>query len=82
MMPLKHILKNKLMLQKHFHTQEWAMDNWPFWMFEENIKIVNEIVEDEEKQRKSQEEGSNYKMPDTSSIMKNASNMTGNMPKF
>ena len=47
------------MLQKHFHTQEWAMDNWPFWMFEENIKIVNEIVEDEEKQRKTQEEGSN-----------------------
>ena len=43
---------------------------------------VNEIVEDEEKQRKSQEDGSNYKMPDTSSIMKNASNMTGNMPKF
>ena len=50
MMPLKHILKNKLLLQKHFHTQEWAMDNWPFWQFEENIKLVNEIIEDEDKQ--------------------------------
>ena len=48
MMPLKHILKNKLLLQKHFHTQEISMDEWPFWMFEENIKMVNEIVEEEE----------------------------------
>jgi hypothetical protein len=28
------------------------MDEWPFWMFEENIKIVNQIFEDEEKNRK------------------------------
>ena len=48
MMPLKHILKNKLLLQKHFHTQEVSMDEWPYWMFEENINIVNEIIEDEE----------------------------------
>jgi hypothetical protein len=78
-MPLKHILKNKLLLQKHFHTQEWAMDNWPFWMFEENIKLVNEIIEDEEKQRKDQEGGQNANLPDTGSIMRN---MTSNMPKF
>jgi hypothetical protein len=79
MMPLKHILKNKLLLQKHFHTQEWAMDNWPFWMFEENIKLVNEIIEDEEKQRKDQEGSQNANMPDTGSMMRN---MTSNMPKF
>ena len=24
------------------------MDEWPFWMFEENIKLVNEIVEEDE----------------------------------
>ena len=47
MMPLKHILKNKLLLQKHFHTQEFAMDNWPYWLFEENVKLVNEILEEE-----------------------------------
>jgi hypothetical protein len=79
MMPLKHILKNKLLLQKHFHTQEWAMDSWPFWMFEENIKLVNEIIEDEEKQRKDQEGSQNANMPDTNSIMRN---MSSNMPKF
>jgi len=82
-MPLKHILKNKLMLQKHFHTQEAAMDDWPFWMFEENIKIVNEIVEEEDKQRKKDEEGQQKGMPDTNSMMRNASNMSNiNMPKF
>jgi hypothetical protein len=82
MMPLKHLLKNKLLLQKHFHTQEWAMDNWPFWMFEENIKLVNEIIEDEDKQRKQDEDSQKSSMPDTSSMMKNASSMTSNLPKF
>jgi len=84
MMPLKHILKNKLMLQKHFHTQEVSMDDWPFWMFEENIKLVNEIVEEEENQRKKDEGEQQKGMPDTSSMMKNASSMTNNMsmPKF
>jgi hypothetical protein len=81
-MPLKHLLKNKLLLQKHFHTQEWAMDNWPFWMFEENIKLVNEIIEDEDKQRKQDEDSQRSSMPDTSSMMKNASSMTSNLPKF
>lgn len=82
MMPLRHILKNKLLLQKHFHTQEESMDKWPFWMFEENIKIVNEIAEEEDKQRKQEEEDSKVSMPDTNSMMKNASSFTSNMPKF
>ena len=82
MTPLKHILKNKLLLQKHFHTQEWAMDNWPFWMFEENIKLVNEIIEEEDNQRKKDEDSQRSGMPDTSSMMKNASSMTSNLPKF
>ena len=42
------------MLQKHFNTQEEAMDKWPFWMLEENIKIVNQIIEEEEKHRKTE----------------------------
>jgi hypothetical protein len=82
MMPLKHLLKNKLMLQKHFNTQEFAMDTWPYWMLEENIKIVNEILEEEEKQRKTEEDSQRTSMPDTNAMMKNASNLTGNLPKF
>ena len=72
------------MLQKHFHTQEAAMDEWPFWMFEENIKLVNEIVEEEDNNRKKDEEGQQKNMPnfDANSMMKNESNMTNNMPKF
>jgi len=72
------------MLQKHFHTQEAAMDEWPFWMFEENIKLVNEIVEEEDTNRKKQEQDQQKGMPnfDANSMMKNASNLTNNMPKF
>lgn len=60
------------------------MDEWPFWMFEENIKMVNEIVEEEETNRKKQESEQQKGMPnfDANSMMKNASNMTGNLPKF
>jgi hypothetical protein len=84
MMPLKHILKNKLLLQKHFHTQEVAMDEWPFWLLEENIKLVNEILEEEDKNQKKEEGGQRSSMPDTNSMMKSAQSMTGNMqmPKF
>jgi hypothetical protein len=83
-MPLKHILKNKLLLQKHFNLQELSIDKWPFWMFEENIKIVNEIVEEEEKQRKKDEEAQNKQMGnfDANSMMRNAQSMTNNVPKF
>lgn len=72
------------MLQKHFNTQEESMDIWPFWMFEENIKLVNEIVEEEEKDRKKDEEKQQSQMPnfDANSMMKNASSMTSNLPKY
>ena len=83
-MPLKHILKNKLLLQKHFHLQEWSIDNWPFWMFEENVKLVNEILEEEETNRKKQEGEQGASMPDTNQMMRNMSNMSSgfNVPKF
>lgn len=60
------------------------MDEWPFWQFEENIKLVNEIVEEEESKRKKDEEAQQKSMPnfDANSIMKNASNMTNNLPKY
>lgn len=56
------------------------MDNWPFWMFEENVKLVNEIIEEEETNRKKQEEGQQGQMGnfDANSMMKNAQSMTGN----
>jgi hypothetical protein len=83
-MPLKHILKNKLLLQKHFHVQEWSMDCWPFWMFEENVKLVNEILEEEESNRKKQEGEQGANMPDTGQMMKSMSSMGSNfnVPKF
>ena len=82
-MPLKHILKNKLLLQKHFNTQEISMDEWPYWMFEENIKLVNEIIEEEEKNRKKEEEKQQSGMPNfnANSMMKDASNMAGKFKK-
>ncbi len=60
------------------------MDYWPFWMLEENVKIVNEIVEEEDKQRKKDESQQQKQMGnfDANSMMRNAQNMTGNLPKF
>jgi hypothetical protein len=54
---LTNLLKNKLLLQRNYHLQESAIDNWPFWMLEENIKIVNDITtEEEEMSQKQQDE--------------------------
>lgn len=53
------------------------MDDWPFWMLEENIKIVNQISEDEDKQRKKDEDKQMSNMPNfnPSSYMSQMSNM-------
>lgn len=60
------------------------MDLWAFWQFEENIKLVNEIIEEEETHRKKEEETQQKTMPnfDANAMMRNASNMTNNLPKF
>ena len=60
------------------------MNEWPFWMFEENIKLVNEIIDEEEKNKKTEEDAQNKNMPnfDANSMMKSASNITSNLPKF
>jgi len=83
MMPLKHILKNKLLLQKNFHTQESSMDEWPYWLFEENIKIVNEILEEEERKRKKEEEEYQSKIPNinANSLMRESSNIISKIKK-
>jgi hypothetical protein len=51
-------------------------------MLEENIKIVNEIVEEEDKQRKQDEQAQNVNMPDTNAMRRNAGSLTNNIPKF
>jgi hypothetical protein len=77
MTPLNSLLKNKLLLQKNYHLQEWAIDDWAFWLFEENIKIVNELTDEEEKQRKKQEDSQQKSMPNfnPNSYMNNMSSM-------
>jgi hypothetical protein len=44
-------------------------------MLEENVKLVNEIMEEEESNRKKDEESQQKGMPDTNAMMKNASSM-------
>lgn len=75
MTPLNSLLKNKLLLQKNYHLQEFAIDSWPFWMWEENIKIVNELNDEEEKHRKKEE--NTQKMPNF-----NPSSILSNMNSF
>jgi len=79
-MPLKPLLKNKLLLQKHFHVNEFCLDQWPFWMLEENIKIVNELNEEEEKQRKQDEVSQQKSMPNfnPNQIMSGMGNLGSN----
>ena len=77
MTPLKNILKNKLLLQKHYHLQESSIDRWPYWQFEENIKLVNEITDEEEKERKKDEDKQKMNTPNfnPSSYMSGISGM-------
>ncbi len=53
-------------------------------MLEENVKLVNEIIEEEESNRKKGEEDQSKGMPDYGGMMKNASSVGNNfsIPKF
>jgi hypothetical protein len=83
-MPLRPLLKNKLLLQKHYHVNELCIDEWPFWMLEENIKIVNELNDEEEKNRKQEEDSQQKSMPNfnPNSMMNNIGNLTNNLGNF
>lgn len=50
-------------LVKEFNKDEIAMDDWAFWLFEENIKIANKKTEESEKHRKSEEDKQRSQMP-------------------
>jgi hypothetical protein len=83
MIPLSNILTNKLQLQETFSTNEAVMDDWPFWLLEENIKVANKIIEDKEKNRKTEEDKQKTQMPnmDTSSMTNNMSSMMNKFKK-
>ena len=53
------------------------MNEWPYWMFEENVKIVNEISDEEEKQHKKDEDKQKTSMPNfnPSSMMSGMNSM-------
>jgi len=74
--PLQSLLRNKVQLYKHYNLQDSTIDNWPFWMFEEVIKIINDIVEEENKDQKKQKDDSGMGNFNPSSYMKSMSNMS------
>jgi hypothetical protein len=63
MMPFQNILKNKLQLFKQIHISESDVNEWPFYVLEENIKLINEMNEEENKERKKQEDNQKTSMP-------------------
>lgn len=60
------------------------MDMWPYWMFEQNIKLVNELIEEENKQQEKQQEKQQDSTPnfDSNQMMRNMNSMTNNIPKM
>ena len=64
-------------MYKHYNLQDATIDNWPFWMFEEVVKIINDIVEEEGSEQKKQNEEQTGAMGNfnPSSYMKGMSNM-------
>lgn len=77
-MPLRSLLKSKVLLYKNYNIGDETIDSWPFWMFEENISIINELQEEEGKGRKQQEDEQSKTMGsmNPSSYMKGMSSMS------
>lgn len=77
-MPLRSLLKSKVLLYKNYNIGDDTIDNWAFWMFEENISIINELQEEEGKGQKQQQDEQNKAMGsmNPSSYMKSMSSMS------
>lgn len=56
------------------------MNDWPFWMLEENVSIINDLTDEEENQRKKDEDQQNKSMPNFNpgSYMNQMSSMANN----
>ena len=72
---------NKMDLVKEFNKDELAIDDWPFWLLEENIKLANKKIEDSEKHRKSEEDKQKYNMP-SMNTSQYTSGISGMVNKF
>ncbi len=77
------LFKNKLNLYKHYNLGDDTIDVWPYWMLEEMIKLVNQMNEEEDKERKKQEDGQNKQMGNFSpnSYMRNMNSMASKFKK-
>jgi ABC-type proline/glycine betaine transport system ATPase subunit len=83
MMPLTDLLKNKLLIAKNYPGfTESDMNLWPFWQLEENIKIINELQDEENKTSEKQKDSQKNDMPNMnpSNYMKGMGNFKS--PKF
>lgn len=68
------LLKVRTQLYKHYNLTDETIDNWPYWQFEEMIKIINEEAEKEKNKQKEQEKGQQNFNPN--SYMNKLSSMT------
>ena len=77
----RSLLKNKLLLQKNYNTTD--IDSWPFFELEENISIINEITDEEDKERKKQEDNQKTSTPNfnPNNYMKNIGNIANKFKK-
>ena len=81
-MPSNELLKSRLLISesKYNYTN---IDELPFWKYESIIKEVNNIIEEREKSRKSEENKQAQQMPNmnTSSFTNGLSNIASKFKK-
>lgn len=86
-LPFRSILENKLLILEHYSgfTEE-DLDNQSYFVFEEYIKIINEIVQEKKKQRDSeqqeQEKSKNNSNFNPSKLMSGFKSMSSVLGKF
>lgn len=81
-LPLETILQNKLLISKHYGFTEYDLDNQVYFLFEEYIKIINKLVEEENKKQKEENNQNESKQTGGFNPSKIMSGMSGMMSKF
>ena len=93
MINIENLITNKVHLAKNFHIQPSEIDKMPMWEYEMFMKILNNVVDEENKKQKSEMDkydiNSYKKMANPSNMNKmmssqtpKMSNMNFNAPKI
>jgi len=77
-----NLISNKFEFMNQLRMPTTVVDTWPYYEFEEYIKLLNKKNEEEKKRHEEEERQQKMNMPDVNKMSKGFTPPNFNMPNF